>query len=59
MAHTGITMLMGEDLDIFHKYIEDIMGRPVWLHELANEIIAEEIKSKSKDDFIKLCTTAV
>lgn len=58
MAHTGIAMLIGEDISIFHKYIEDIMGRPVWLHELADKNIVEEIKNKSRDDFIKLCSTA-
>lgn len=55
MAHTGITMLTGEKFGIFHKYIEDILGHPVWTHELAMESVWEEIKEKSHDDFIKLC----
>lgn len=58
MAHTGTTMLTGEDFSIFHKYIEDIMGRSVWLHELANESVVAEIKRRSEKDFIKLCATA-
>lgn len=58
MAHTGVTMLTGEDFSIFHKYIEDIMKRPVWTHELADKNIVEEIKDKSKNDFLKLCATA-
>lgn len=58
MAHTGTTMLMGEDFSIFHKYIEDIMERPVYLHELANESVVAEIKRRSKNDFLKLCITA-
>lgn len=58
MAYTGITMLSGEDFKIYHKYIEDIMGRPVWTHELANESVVEEIKKKSKYDFLKLCEKA-
>lgn len=58
MAYTGIVMLSGEDFQIYHKYIEDIMGRPVWTHELANESVVEEIKEKSKYDFLKLCEKA-
>lgn len=58
MAYTGITMLSGEDFRIYHKYIEDIMGRPVWTHELASESVVEEIKEKSKFDFLKLCDKA-
>lgn len=55
MAHTGICMLTGEKYGVFHKYIEDILGRPVYTHELAMQSISDEIKEKSRDDFIKLC----
>ena len=55
MAYTGVTMLTGDKFSIFHKYIEDIMGRPVWTHELADKTVWEEIKEKSKKDFIDLC----
>lgn len=55
MAHTGICMLTGDKFQIFHKYVEDIMGRPVWTHEMALDSIADEIMAKSKDDFIALC----
>jgi len=51
-AYTGI--LMGQFSDL-HEYVEKIMGRPVWTHEMANEKIAAEIKEKSKDDFLKIC----
>jgi len=54
-AYTGITMLTGEKFSIFHKYIEDLLGRPVWTHELATEAVWNEIKEKSKPDFLKLC----
>ena len=56
-AYTGVTMLAGEKFSIFHKYIEDIMGRPVWTHELADGKVWEQIKEKSKDDFLKICKT--
>lgn len=55
MAYTGIVMLSGEKFSIFHKYVEEIMGRPVWTHEMGIELIAEEIKAKAKPDFLELC----
>lgn len=58
MAHTGICMLTGEEFDIFHKYVENIMGRPIWTHEMGIGSIADEIKEKSKNDFLKLCANA-
>lgn len=53
MAYTGICMLTGDKSQIFHKYVEDIMGRPIWTHEMGS--LADEIKEKSKADFIALC----
>ena len=58
MAHTGICMLTGDDFGIYHVYIEKIMGRPVWTHELAVPEIAEEITEKSLNDFLELCKNA-
>lgn len=55
MAYTGTTMLTGEKFSIFHKYIEDILGRSVWTHELADRSVWEEIKENSKSDFLELC----
>lgn len=57
MANTGITMLKGDKFNIFHEYIEQILGRPVWTHELGDEAVWNEIKEKSKDDFIEICRT--
>lgn len=53
MAHTGICMLEGDKFQIFHKYIEDIMGRPIFTHEIG--WLEDEIKERSKTDFIALC----
>ena len=53
MAYTGTCMLAGEQFRIFHKYIEDIMQRPVYTHEFP--YIADEIRKKSQSDFISLC----
>ena len=57
MAYTGVTMLTGDKFKIFHKYIEEILGRPVQTLELAFENVCNEIKEKSRDDFIQLCVT--
>jgi len=53
MAHTGICMLTGDKFEIFHMYVEDIMGRPVFTHEIG--FLADTIKEKSKADFLALC----
>jgi hypothetical protein len=55
MAHTGICMLTGTKFAIFHKYVEDIMGRPVQTIEMGIRSVCDEIKERSKDDFIALC----
>lgn len=55
MAFTGVCMLTGDKFSIFHKYIEDLLGRPVWTHELADENVWKEIKRKASDDFRELC----
>ena len=55
MAHTGICMLTGDKFQIFHRYVENIMGRPVYTHEMAIKAVYDEIKEKSKADFIALC----
>lgn len=50
-AHTGI--LMGDFRDM-HEYIEHIMGRPVWTHELGlDKDLLNEIKARSEEDFFR------
>lgn len=53
MAYTGVVMLKGDKIQIFYKYVEKIMGRPILTHEMAR--LATKIKEKSKDDFMALC----
>jgi len=55
MAYTGICMLEGEKFNIFHKYVEEIMGRPVYTHEMGVKAVDDEIKEKAKPDFLELC----
>ena len=56
MAYTGVCMLKGDKFNIFHQYIEELMGRPVYTHELG--FLEYEIREKAKEDFIKLCETS-
>ena len=51
-AYTGVLMTEFNDL---HEFIEEKLGRPVWTHELANELVVEELKMAVKEDFLKLC----
>ena len=55
MAYTGVCMLSGDKFKIFHEYVENIMGRPVYTHEMAIKAVGDEIKEKAKADFIALC----
>lgn len=54
-AFTGIAMLAGGKFSIFHEYIEEKLGRPVWTHELADKDVWAKIKEASMEDFIALC----
>jgi len=55
MAYTGTCMLTGDKFEVFQDYVEKLIGRPVFTHELADISVQNEIKEKSKDDFMKLC----
>lgn len=57
MTYTGAWMLTGDDLQYFYEYIAELMGRPVFTHELA--ALADDLKEKAKPDFIRLCREAV
>lgn len=55
MAYTGYCMLTGYKLSIFYEYVESIMGRPVYTHEMGTKVVDNLIKEKAKPDFISLC----
>lgn len=48
-AYTGILMC---DFAYVHAYIEQTLGRPVWVHEIADPKVMEEIHEKAEKDFI-------
>jgi hypothetical protein len=50
-AHTGI--LCGSFSD-FHEYVERILGRPVFTHEMGSPEFFKKLKEKSRDDFLLL-----
>ena len=51
-AYTGVCAGSVSDL---HEYIEELLGRPVWTHELADPTIWSEIKEAAKPYFLALC----
>lgn len=55
MAYTGICMLTGDKLSVFYEYVESIMGRPVYTHEMGTKVVDNLIKEKARPDFIALC----
>lgn len=55
MAYTGYCMLAGDKLSVFYEYVEGIMGRPVYTHEMGTKVVDDLIKEKARPDFIALC----
>ena len=54
-TYTGYCMTSGEEMNEVYKYMQEIMGRPVYTHELASKEIQQELHEKSKEDFVNLC----
>ncbi len=54
-AYTGYCMTTGNERNELYKYIADVMGRPIFSHELADEEIISELHDRVKPDFISLC----
>ena len=38
-----------------HGYVEKIMGRPVWTHEMGDKATAKQIKEAARADFMLIC----
>jgi hypothetical protein len=51
-AFTGI--LSGQFADM-HEYIERIMGRPVWTHEMGSREFMDKVRAAAKADFLAIC----
>ena len=55
-AYTGVAMLQGEDLEEFYWYVAEKLGHGVHPHEIG--VYFDEIRDKSRKDFIELCKGA-
>lgn len=49
--YTGI--LIGKFSDA-HGYAEELMGRPIFTHEFANQELVDKIKNQARQDFIEI-----
>lgn len=54
-TYTGYCMTSGDERNAVCKYMQKLLGRPVYTHELAQESVVNELHEKSKADFIGLC----
>lgn len=54
-TYTGVCMTSGDERWEVYKYMEEIMGRSVYTHELADKKVQEQLKEKSRADFLALC----
>ena len=55
-AYTEISMLRGDDLKYLYRYLSEIIGRPVYSHEIP--AVCEQFRDRIKADFIALCRNA-
>ena len=53
-AYTGV--LIGEFSD-FHEYVEQLLDRQVWTHELGSRKVTAIIKEMSRLDFVSITVT--
>lgn len=51
-VYTGI--VCGPFADV-HEKIEQIMGRPVFTHEMGDESFVAQVREKAKDEFLSIC----
>ena len=51
-AYTGV---LAGPFSEMHRYVEEVMGRPVWTHEMASKKFTEQLRLASKDDFLSIC----
>ncbi|MDB4726491.1 hypothetical protein OAF54_03550 [bacterium] len=51
---TAFTGVLVGDLITFLKYAEELLGRPVFTHDLSNEEVLDELKELSREDLLKI-----
>lgn len=52
-AYTNICLLSDDNIKYYYKYVEELLGFPIFTHERFQCV--DLIKKKATDDFIKLC----
>lgn len=50
-AYTGVLCCNFTDL---HEYIEKVMGRPVFIDELGDDLFWDDLRDKTKKDFLSM-----
>lgn len=50
-AYTGY--LVAPVFSEMHEYIEKILGRPVFTHEMGDQKLMDQVRELAKDDFVK------
>ena len=54
-AHTGVVMLPEGKLHLFFDYLEEIMGKRISIYDLQFKEISDQIKERSKAEFLEIC----
>lgn len=52
-AYTGVSF-GGKLFSVFHAYVEEKFGHPVWTHQMSDMKFWEKLKELATDDFINL-----
>ena len=56
-AYTGV--LLVPDFSDVHKFCEDTLGRPIWIHEFADQDVQKEIREKLRPQIMELVQNIV
>lgn len=51
-AYTGYLMTSFAE---FHEYVEKVLARPIFTHELGEEILTHKLQDAVREDFYKIC----
>jgi len=54
-AYTGIFMLPEHKIHLYFEYLEEIMGRRISIYDLQYKKVSDEIKERSKQEFLEIC----
>lgn len=55
-AYTGYSLV---EFPHIHKFCEQLLGRPIFTHELANNELFNEIHEKCKPLLLEICDNAI